>query len=97
VRGGEDRQERAEEVEDPGEGHLGAEHDLVDRDRIAAVHLHFPAEQLRARERAVHDVEVDGEGEDDDEDGGEEEVGEQRPAGRGLAEHVFDVCDECFH
>ena len=55
------------------------------------------AEQLRAGQRAVDDVEVDGRGKDQDENRGEEKVGDERPARGGLAHHVFDVRHQDFH
>ncbi len=96
VRGGEDRQERAEEIEEARKAGLEPQDELLDADR-AAVHLHLLAEELRAGERSLHDVEVHGEGKDDDEDRGENEVRDQRPAGRGLAHDVFDVGCQDFH
>ena len=97
VRGGKDRQERAEEVEDDGEARLESEHELFDADGVIGRHGHVFAEQLRAGQRSVDDVKVYRRGEDHDEDRREKEVGEQRPAGCGLPHDVFDVGVEDFH
>src|SRR6185436_12735696 len=97
VRGGEDREEGADEVEEDREAGLESEDELLDADLVVAAHRHFFAEQLRAGERAVDDVEVDRGGEDDDEQRGEEKVSDERPPRRGFAHHVFDVGYEDFH
>ena len=55
------------------------------------------AEELHARERAVHDVEVHRRREEEDEERREREVGDQRPAGGRLAEDFLDARDEGSH
>src|SRR5437667_273852 len=94
-RGGEDGQEDRQPVEQRREARLEAGDDLLDRQRAADFHVF--AEELRAGERAVDDVEVHRGGEDEDEDRGETEVGDERPARRRFAEDIFDVGCEHFH
>ena len=96
MRGREEREERPDEVEESGEAGLEAEDEPVDVDR-AAPHLDGLAEELRARERAVDDVEVDGGREDQDEERREREVRDERPARRGLAEDFLDAGGQGSH
>ena len=88
VRGREEGEERPDEVEESREAGLEAEHELVELDRAVA-DVDGVAEELRAGERAVDDVEVDGAREDQDEERRQREVGDQRPARRGLAEDLL--------
>ena len=69
----------------------------MSRSTVCAAHLDVLAEELRPRERAVDDVEVHGGGEEEDEERREREVGDERPARRGLAEDLLDVGDEGSH
>src|SRR6266540_5680678 len=85
VRRREERQERADEIEEPGEAGLEAQNEAVDVDG-AVPQLDGLSEELRAGERAVHDGEVYRKGEDQDEEGGKREVGDERPARRRLPE-----------
>src|SRR6266542_2873668 len=85
VRRREERQERADEIEEPGEAGFEAQNEAVDVDG-AVPQLDGLSEELRAGERAVDDVEIHGQREDQDEEGGEREVGDERPARRRLPE-----------
>ena len=92
----EDREERPDDVEEAREARLEAEDELVEVHALAP-HVDVLAEDLRAGERAVHDVEVHGDREDQDEEGRQREVRDERPARGGFAEDFFDVGGEGSH
>ena len=92
----EDREERPDDVEEAREARLEAEDELVEVHGLAA-HVDALAEDLRARERAVHDVEVHGDGEEEDEERRQREVRDERPARGRFAEDLFDVGGEGSH
>ena len=96
MRGREDREERPDDVEEARETRLEPEDELVEIHDSAA-HVNVRAEDLRARERAVHDVEVHGDRKDKDEERRQREVRDERPARRRLAEDLFDVGGEGSH
>ena len=57
--GGEDRQKRAEEIENGRESRFEAEDEFFDGDLVVGRHGDFLAEQFGARQRAVDDVQID--------------------------------------
>src|SRR5450759_5194774 len=96
VRGREDREERPDDVEEAREARLETEDELVEVHALTP-HLDVLAEDLRARERAVHDVGVHGDREDQDEERRQREVRDKRPARGRFAEDFFDVRGEGSH
>ena len=67
VRGGEDREKCAEEVEDNREAGLESEDQTFDADAVIGRHLHFFSEERGAGQCTVDDVEIDRRRENDDE------------------------------
>ena len=96
VRRREEREERPDEVEEAREAGLESEHELVDLD-LPVAEVDGLAEELRAGERAVDDVEVHRRREDQDEERRQREVGDQRPARGRLAEDFLDARGEGPH